>query len=135
MILNVTLLKSTNMLLFVQADYEFINFLFGLLTIRLGKVEWFLGSNTGLKSIDNLHGSIADNSNNKQLRNSDTKDLLIKSSSYNDIIQFYDLNFCSSRKLCLVKEETMYMVSDDLTVAPLGMTSCLSLLNGLNISV
>ncbi|KAH6756556.1 hypothetical protein C2S53_002121 [Perilla frutescens var. hirtella] len=88
MILKVMIQKSTNKLVFAQADQDFINFLFGLLAIPLGKVECYLGSNTGLK--------------NQQYH---------------------------------VKRERMYMVSDDLTVAPLAITSFLSVLNEFKISL
>ncbi|XP_047938310.1 uncharacterized protein LOC125186045 [Salvia hispanica] len=64
MMLKVMLQKSTNKFLFAQADCDFVNFLFVMLIISLGRVEWFLGSSTGLKSMDNLHRSVADNSNN-----------------------------------------------------------------------
>lgn len=74
---KVMLQKSTKKLLFAQVDYDFINFLFGLLIIPLGKVEWFLGSNTGVKSMDNLHRSVADDSNNMHLKSSEMKDSLI----------------------------------------------------------
>lgn len=141
--MNVTLQKSTNKL-FVQADYDFINFLFGLLTVPFGRVEWVLGSNTGLKNMDNLHRSIADDSNNKQLKNPETKYLLIQSnysdalknpetndlliqSNCSDAYGVSSLNFSSSRILSHVKEASMYMVNDDLTVAPLGVTSLVSM--------
>lgn len=39
MILKVMLQKSTNMLLFAQADSDFVNFLFANLTVSLGRVE------------------------------------------------------------------------------------------------
>ncbi|KAL7129051.1 hypothetical protein ABFS83_13G037100 [Erythranthe nasuta] len=40
--------KSTNKLLFVQAEEDFVDFLFSLLTIPLGGVEYLLDSNTSL---------------------------------------------------------------------------------------
>ncbi|KAL1555512.1 hypothetical protein AAHA92_11237 [Salvia divinorum] len=58
MILKATMQKSTNKFLFAQADNDFINFLFGMLTVPLGSVVWYLGSNSGLEAIDNLHRSI-----------------------------------------------------------------------------
>ncbi|KAL1560819.1 hypothetical protein AAHA92_10990 [Salvia divinorum] len=138
MILKVMLQKSTNMLLFAQADCDFVNFLFANLTISLGRVEWFLDSDTGLESIDNLHRSVADDSNNIHVKDSCTKDLLIKpkptsfSTSQNE---YRFLNFNQHMPCAYVDGAIMYMVSDDLTVAPLGVTSGLSVINELKISL
>ncbi|KAL1555510.1 hypothetical protein AAHA92_11236 [Salvia divinorum] len=60
MILKAMMQKSTNKLLFAQAQHDFVSFLFSLLSIPLGKVEWYLHSNTGVSAIDNLHKSIPD---------------------------------------------------------------------------
>lgn len=51
--------RSTKRLLFAQVDHDFINFLFGLLSIPIGRALWLLGSETGLENIDNLRRSIA----------------------------------------------------------------------------
>ncbi|KAH6756557.1 hypothetical protein C2S53_002122 [Perilla frutescens var. hirtella] len=139
MILKVMLQNSSNELLFVQADDDFINFIFGVLTVPLGRVESYLGSNTGLKCVDNLHRSIADNFDHKHLKSPWIKDLLIKPTIYDPRYvppnEFFPLNFNPKRNQDHVKGSRMYMVRDDLTVAPLGLTSTLSVLNGLKISL
>ncbi|KAH6788982.1 hypothetical protein C2S51_003988 [Perilla frutescens var. frutescens] len=141
MILKVLIQKSNNKLVFAQADQDFINFLFGVLTIPLGKVEWYFGSNTGLKSLDNLHRSIAENSKNMHMKSSETKCSLINPTLARRYCfrstsnEFYHLNFDPSDNQSHVKEVRMYMVSDDLNVAPLSVTSCLSTLDGLKISL
>ncbi|XP_057792676.1 uncharacterized protein LOC131009389 [Salvia miltiorrhiza] len=133
MILQVMLEKSTKKLVFAQADCDFIDFLFRMLTFFVGRVEWFLGSNTGFKSIDNLHRSIADTSKNLHLKTSRIKDLLVMCTPTSD--EFCCSNFNSDENQCYVKRARMYMVRDDLTVAPFGVTSSLSVLNELKISL
>ncbi|KAL6529638.1 hypothetical protein OROGR_015261 [Orobanche gracilis] len=59
LILKVIVQKTTSKLLFAEADENFVDFLFSLLTIPLGGVEHLLGSSTSLKNIDNLYQSIA----------------------------------------------------------------------------
>ncbi|KAH6785641.1 hypothetical protein C2S51_038096 [Perilla frutescens var. frutescens] len=139
MILKVVVLKSNNKLLFAQADCDFINFLFGMLTVPIGRIEWYFGSNTGLKSVDNLHRSIADESKKLHLKSADIKGLLIKSTVPTNFPitsnEFSHLNFDPDAKNHHVKGVRMYMVSNDLTVAPLAMTSCLYVINELKVSV
>ncbi|XP_073153335.1 uncharacterized protein [Henckelia pumila] len=52
--------KSTNRFLLVQARKDFIDFLFSLLTIPLGRVQSLLGYNNYLGSINNLFWSMHD---------------------------------------------------------------------------
>lgn len=49
--------------------------------------------------------------------------------------EFSRLNFGSNGNECRVKGERMYMVSDDLTVEPLAMSSCLAVFDKLKICV
>ncbi|KAL6577185.1 hypothetical protein OROMI_011461 [Orobanche minor] len=60
--------KSTSKLLFAEADENFVDFLFSLLTIPLGGVEYLLDSSTSLKNIYNLYQSIACPNLDKYLR-------------------------------------------------------------------
>ncbi|KAK6134780.1 hypothetical protein DH2020_031450 [Rehmannia glutinosa] len=59
MILKVIVQKSTNKILFAEAEEDFISFLFSLLTVPLGGVERLLEGSTCLKNIDNLYRSIS----------------------------------------------------------------------------
>ncbi|KAK6157294.1 hypothetical protein DH2020_011542 [Rehmannia glutinosa] len=172
MILKVMVRKSTNKLLFAQAEEDFVDFLFSLLTIPLGGVECLLGSNTSLKNVDNLYTSLANINGDKYLKTKDTKTMLLKPKlphgyiSKNQIfplteesaplLYYREPNFhfdvteylspsdqrsgiqVSSFKTPkgegnYVDGSRMYMVTDDLTVTPLCMTSSLSILNGLEI--
>ncbi|KAL3830427.1 hypothetical protein ACJIZ3_019229 [Penstemon smallii] len=72
-----TLHKSTRKLLFVQAEEDFIDFLFSLLTIPVGKVGSLLGGNTSLGSIDNLYSSLASLNAVKFLKTTSIKNMLL----------------------------------------------------------
>ena len=138
MILKVILQKSTNKFLFAQADGVFVNFLLSMLTISLGRVEWCLGSNYGLNAIENLHSFVACTSDDRLLKWSYTKDMVIKPKP--------TCYSCNENENCLlnigqigcqsyVNGARMFMVSDDLTVAPWGVTVGLSVINELKISL
>ncbi|KAH6796561.1 hypothetical protein C2S52_021115 [Perilla frutescens var. hirtella] len=141
MILKVMIQKSTFKLLFAQADSEFINLLFSLLTLPKGRVEWYLGSNTGLKNMDSLHRSIAVDNFDKHLRElivegSRKTDYLINPAVY-DIYrssnEFSPLNFSQHGSKFYLEGSRMYMVSDDITVVPLTITSSISIINKMKI--
>ncbi|KAI3457332.1 hypothetical protein Pfo_013995 [Paulownia fortunei] len=167
MILKVMVQKSTKKLLFAQAEEDFIDFLFSLLTIPLGGVECLLSSNTSLENIDNLYRSIANINGDKYLKTQDTKTMLLKPKLPHGYISNYQIlplseesapvlyyygNYSRNEEwLSLspawdrtavqyrkgqgnyVKGPIMYMVTDNLTVKPLCMTSSLSILNKLKI--
>ncbi|XP_047949641.1 uncharacterized protein LOC125198256 [Salvia hispanica] len=128
MIVKATIQKSTNKFVFAQADSDFINFLFGMLTLPLGSVLWYSASNSGLEAIDNMHRSIADDSIKVQLKSAKTRDYLTMSN--HEIISHLNFDVRNHH----VKGERMYMVSNNLTVSPFAMTSCISVLNDLKIS-
>lgn len=157
MVLKIMLQKSTNKLLFAQADHDFISFLFGLLMIPLGRVEWYLHSNTGLRTTDNLHRSIPDSLYRNGLMTPLSKDLLFKPNLSNDsssndsssnesssrgrdtdysfVNEYIPLNFDMSENQYHVRGSRMYMVSDDLTVKPLSITSSISAIKEMKISL
>ncbi|XP_042008755.1 uncharacterized protein LOC121757288 isoform X2 [Salvia splendens] len=134
MIVKATIQKSTNKFLFAQADNDFINFLFGMLTLPLGSVVWYLGSNSGLVAIANLHLSVADESKKVQLKSAKTRVYLTKS-NLSQSNEFSRLNFDPDVRNHNVKGERLHMVTNNLTVSPLTMTSCIYVLNELKISV
>ncbi|KAL8474302.1 hypothetical protein ACS0TY_030944 [Phlomoides rotata] len=144
MILKVMFQKSTKKLLFAQADEDFVDFLFSLLIIPLGRVEWLLGSNTCLNNIDNLHRSIADHIDDKYLTFS--KEKVMKPEVHSMYYIRHFLPLCDPRKLShnslqkpdipfFVGGSRMYMVTDDLTVNRLCISSTVSLLNQMKISL
>ena len=129
MIVKATIQKSTNKFVFAQADNDFVNFLFGMLTLPLGSVLGYSASNSGLEAIDNMHRSIADDSIKVQLKSAKTRDYLTMSN--HEIISHLNFDVRNHH----VKGERMYMVSNNLTVSPFAMTSCISVLNDLKISM
>ncbi|KAG8387034.1 hypothetical protein BUALT_Bualt03G0211100 [Buddleja alternifolia] len=70
--------KSTNKLLFIQAEEDFVDFLFSFLTIPLGGVVGLLGSKTFLGSVDNFYRSIENLDSDKHMKNPGTKEGLLK---------------------------------------------------------
>ncbi|XP_057792678.1 uncharacterized protein LOC131009392 [Salvia miltiorrhiza] len=144
--------KSTNKLLFAQARHDFVSFLFGLLAIPLGRVEWFLHSNTGVRATDNLHRSIPDSLYCYNIMTTETKDMLFKPAMFNEpssngsssrvrtshngfCNEYLPLNFALSENKDYVKGSSMYMVKDDLTVAPLSVTSSVSVINEMKVAL
>lgn len=77
MSLKVMVQKSTNKLLFAQAEDDFIDLLFSFLTIPLGGVVCLLNFNTSLKNIDNLSRSIRLWISDKYMKTPDIKNRLI----------------------------------------------------------
>ncbi|KAL3635456.1 hypothetical protein CASFOL_020003 [Castilleja foliolosa] len=143
--------ESTNRLLFVEADGNFIDFLFTFFTIALGTVECLLGSSTGLKNIDNLHRSLGNITDEKYLNTEDIKYMLLETKLptgyvskdkilplFEEIREFYDGDIVYSVKSPkgpgnYVKAQKMYMVADDLTVKPLYTASSISIFNQLKV--
>ncbi|EYU32398.1 hypothetical protein MIMGU_mgv1a023888mg [Erythranthe guttata] len=154
--LKVILQKSTNKLLFAQAEDDFVDFLFIFLAIPLGGVEHLLGSNTCLKSIDNLHRSVADLMDHKSLASADTKKMLMNpklhhgyisknpifplseqrlyATCYNltGVTKFSSFNFKTGQGK-YVKGRKLYKITDDLTVTPFCMASAVSVIESLNV--
>ncbi|CAA0808599.1 Protein of unknown function (DUF674 [Striga hermonthica] len=169
MILKVMKQKSSQKLLFAQADDDFADFLFSLLMIPLGGALSLLGTNTGVTSLDNFYLSVQNINGDKFLTKDRTKfrktELPIGYMSPNQLLPLTDgghaelryvrasetyrcylspstMTYRPSTLLRLkspkgngnyVKGPTMYMVTDDLTVTPLCVTSSLSILDRLGI--
>ncbi|KAL6529635.1 hypothetical protein OROGR_015258 [Orobanche gracilis] len=68
---------SKNKILFVEADDNFVEFLFSLLIAPLGGIEHLLGGSTTLKNIDNLYRSIQNINADKYLKTQGTKTMLL----------------------------------------------------------
>ncbi|KAL7086731.1 hypothetical protein ACP275_13G018800 [Erythranthe tilingii] len=149
--LKLVLQKSTNKLLFAQAEDNFVDFLFSFLAIPLGGVEHVLGGNTCLRSIDNLYWSVADLTDHIA-----SKNMLMNPNlhhgyiSENQILPLSEkslwptfksewgtIKFSSAKfvrgKGKYVKGPRMYKITDDLTVTPFRMTSTISDIESLEI--
>ncbi|KAL8058493.1 hypothetical protein ABFX02_03G022100 [Erythranthe guttata] len=125
--LNLTLIvqESTNKLLFAQAGREMVDFLFGLLKITLGDVQFLLGSNSCLKSINNLYESTEDPS----LVQARTRCRIMQPKRYKYVLTSSILEVQGE----YVKGPKMYNIADDLTVTPFSTASTISILNSLKV--
>ncbi|KAH6788977.1 hypothetical protein C2S51_003983 [Perilla frutescens var. frutescens] len=129
-VLKVSLQKSTNKFLFAQATNEFADLLFSFLSVPLGGVEQLLGGKTSLKSIDNLYRSVTDVIEHKYFRTPHTKNRLINPKlAHGSCVSFNWIEGIGKN----VKEQKMYIVSDDLSVTPYSIASSISILNGLGV--
>ncbi|KAH6827121.1 hypothetical protein C2S53_004727 [Perilla frutescens var. hirtella] len=155
MILRVMLRKSTNKLLYAQAEEDFAELLFSFLIIPLGGVECLLAGKSLIKCMDKLYSSVAHHIDNKYFKTPDAKNSLIKPkiphgyiskkhilplieeelpSSYRQITLFSSLKFPKGHGNYL-KAPTTFMVTDDLTVTPLCIATTVPFLKGMKITV
>ncbi|KAG8362864.1 hypothetical protein BUALT_BualtUnG0029600 [Buddleja alternifolia] len=153
-IVNAIISKSTNKILLVEADEDFINFLFSLLVIPLGKVVHHLGVDSSIGSVDNLYQSIINLEGGRYLKNEDLKNILLELelppeylstnhifSHIEDItlvmpssvsnVKFVDGN----GTLGYVKRPATFMVTNDLVVTPFLAVSSLFFVTSLKIPV
>ncbi|KAL9164824.1 hypothetical protein ABFS82_06G129100 [Erythranthe guttata] len=166
--LRLVVKKSNNKLLFAQGDDDFVDLLFSFLTIPLGGVECLLGSNSCLKSIDNLYKSVVDFIDDKYWVSPSIKNRVMKPNlpkgyvsegtilPLSEQVTLYYHRDMNQKKEWLsysigkdsglfretvfrrgqenfVRGTKMYMVTDDLTVTPMCMTSTLSILKKMEI--
>lgn len=152
---------SGNKLLFAEADEDFVNFLCSLMIIPLGGVEFILCSNTCIASMDNLYRSVVHAMDDKYFVNPDMKTRLknLKNEDENASRLFYhrdmelgkewlsssntDVDALSTCAIIerpkakgngeYVKGPKRYIVTDDLSVAPLSITSSLYVVNQMKI--
>ncbi|KAJ0524572.1 hypothetical protein HanHA300_Chr09g0301991 [Helianthus annuus] len=147
--LEVSLQKSTGKLLFVEAEEDFVDFLFSVLSIPLGTVigELLKGASS-VTCIDNIFKSVSNMSvGRRHLKSHDIKDMLLKphiGQQYSSRHQFFPL---SCTPLCwrdcfhkdpridngLLKQSGLFIVTDDLIVTPSSSYSTLNTLNDLKV--
>ncbi|KAL8474317.1 hypothetical protein ACS0TY_030958 [Phlomoides rotata] len=129
--LKVMFQKSTKKFLFAQAEEDFVYFLFHmLLTIPLGLVDYYLGSDTSLNNIGTLYRSMADLINYKHLNGIDAKIRLMKSETFSSS----QLSRIVNKGFNGEGSKFMYMVADDLTVTRLSLFTTLSVLDRMKVS-
>ncbi|XP_073153346.1 uncharacterized protein [Henckelia pumila] len=135
--------KSTNRILVAQTWEDFADFLFSLLAIPLGRVQFLLGNNTCFYSIDNLYRSISSLEDLKYVKSRETMARILEPrippynlSSY----QIYSSTLAKNendrpkrpRKFC-ERTHDIYGVTDDLVVSTPSSTSIVSILNKMEI--
>ncbi|MFS7965944.1 hypothetical protein Hanom_Chr09g00768091 [Helianthus anomalus] len=149
MLLEVSLQKSTGKLLFVEAEEDFVDFLFSVLSIPLGTVigELLKGASF-VTCIDNIFKSVSNMSvGRRHLKSHDIKEMLLKphiGQQYSSRHQFFPLACTPLRwRDCfhkdpridnrLLKQSGLFIVTDDLIVTPSSSYSTLKALNDLKV--
>ena len=133
--------------MFAHAKTDFVEFLFSLLVIPLGGVEWLLSNKSSIKSIDNLYKSISCLIDDNHFKSSCMKNRLIKPNlpygytsanpilplteeetfpddACEDISVFSHIIFPQGRGK-YINGPRSYQVMDDLTVKPFHVSSIL----------
>ncbi|KAF5789095.1 hypothetical protein HanXRQr2_Chr09g0366811 [Helianthus annuus] len=148
-LLEVTMQKSTGKLLFAEAKGDFVDFLFGLLSIPLGTVVGeLLKGFSSLTCMDNIIKSISDMSVGTYFMSQDIKEMLLKPhigqhyTSKNQLFPLEGTPLHYSHKEhgdprkdgVLIKRPGLFIVTDDLTITPSSSNSTISTLSSLNVS-
>ena len=129
MSLKLLINKKDDKVVFAEAEYDFIDFLFNLLTLPIGTIVSLLPKENCLR---NLHKSINKLEEAYLLPNQSVDSLLKMNTPVDAILHFFDLPLSSSDRH--VKDGLVtYMVADDLSVTPMSMTSTMALFKKYNI--
>lgn len=127
--------KSTKKFLFAHAQQDFVDFLFSLLLIPLGRVVMFLGNKTGLNNIDNLYMSIDDHFDEGLLNGTGyTRDWLLGNDTPTEEKSWFTSDNKISEPYFLINRSRDFIVMDDLSVTPFSVCTTLSLLNQMKVS-
>ncbi|KAK9074318.1 hypothetical protein SSX86_006916 [Deinandra increscens subsp. villosa] len=137
MVLEVTLQKSTGKLLFAEAKEDFVDFVFGFLSIPLGTViGTLLKGSSSITCMDNVFRSISNMSVGRYLKSQDIKNMLVEPcfgqgyTSKNITFPltgtvttkkgaFFNYQLKDPRiKEAFLKESGMFFVTDDLLITP-----------------
>ncbi|XP_073153355.1 uncharacterized protein [Henckelia pumila] len=156
--------KSTCRVVLAQSRHDFVDFLFSLLTIPLGRVQFLLGDKDCLGSIRNLYRSISNPETVKYMKSKEAITRLLEPElpllylSLHQIfsleeqlppsrykvksmilpVGMYDMNWIDPKgKGSFVKEvpRALFVVSDDLVVSTPSSTSIISTLNKMQIPI
>ena len=120
--------KKDDKVVFAEAENDFIDFLFNLLTLPIGTIVSFLPKENSLRD---LHESINKLEEAYLLDQSDDSFLKLKTPAY-AFLPFF--NPYSSRSHSHKQDNLVtYMVADDLSVTPKSMTSTMALFKKYNI--
>ena len=128
--MNLKLLINTqdNKVVFAEAEKDFIDFLFNLLTLPIGTIVGFLPKEICLgglhKSVKKLEGAYL------QPNQSSDSPLKLNTPAY-AILPFF--NPSSSRSYGHVQGLVTYMVTDDLSITPMSLTATMTLFKKCNI--
>ncbi|KVG91777.1 Protein of unknown function DUF674, partial [Cynara cardunculus var. scolymus] len=130
--------KSKKKVLCAQVENFFVELLFSFLTIPLGAVKRLTKDNSSPMGIDNLYNSISSFGDRKYLKSEDVTTMLLcpkLAANYlrvTDFLPIYDVN---TSKGHFLKEQTTFIISDDLEITVSPSISTISKFNTLGISV
>ncbi|MFS7965971.1 hypothetical protein Hanom_Chr09g00768371 [Helianthus anomalus] len=148
MLLEVSLQKSTGKLLFAEAKEDFVEFLFGFLSIPLGTVIGTLTNGASSYScMDNILKSISNMSVGRYLKSQPIKDMLLKphiGQKFSSKHQVFSLKAVPTVATDhgkkdpridggFLKQSGMFMVTDDLTITPSSSFSTMDVLKKLKV--
>ncbi|ESR49316.1 hypothetical protein KPL70_011036 [Citrus sinensis] len=129
--------KRANKVIIAEAKKDFVDFLFNLLSLPISTVIRLLKNGSTLGCVDNLYQSL-ENLNDAYLQPNQNKDDLLKrhvTAALNapPLLPEARISTCNCKKPSageggVVKNLVTYMVSDDLSVTPVSMTSGIELL-------
>ncbi|KAK1373181.1 hypothetical protein POM88_029374 [Heracleum sosnowskyi] len=127
--------KSTNRILSAHCSEDFIDFLFSLLTIPLGKVISLLNKNhESTLCIENMHHSVVELNVHEYLLSEKLKDKLLNPKLARYYPGFFkELTDESTKIDGFVRGPTKFLVTDDLFVSPLSSMSCFTYLQSLKV--
>lgn len=150
--LRVFVQKSTNKVLYAQAEEDFVELLFGFLVLPLGAAVRILERSSLNKCFDLLYMSVADHIDNKYLKIGAKKMLTNPKLPHGYVSENYILPLVQEVLTDLhqdlfpsemfpnglgkyLRAPRTFKVMDDLTVTPLCIASALSFLNGMKIPI
>ncbi|KAI7725306.1 hypothetical protein M8C21_017947 [Ambrosia artemisiifolia] len=147
--LEVSLQRSTGKLLFAEAEEDFVDFLFGLLSIPMGTVvgELLKGASS-LTCMDNIFKSLSNMSVGRYLKSQNIKDMLLKphtGQQYPSKNQVFPLEGSPLHQHSQylkdpridggwLKQSGMFIVTDDLIITPSSSYATLNTLKDLKVS-
>ncbi|XP_076935935.1 uncharacterized protein LOC143602837, partial [Bidens hawaiensis] len=119
MLLDVSLQKSTGKLLFAEVEEDFVDFVFGFLSIPLGTViGTLMNGASSIGCMDNILKSILNMSVGRYLKSQVIKDMLLK--------PHFGQEYSSLNQL--------FPVKDDLVIAPSSSHMAMNNMHKLNVS-
>ncbi|KAJ0705931.1 hypothetical protein HanLR1_Chr09g0301031 [Helianthus annuus] len=143
--LEVSLQRSTGKLLFAEAKNDFVEFVFGFLSIPLGTVIGELSSGaSSFRCMDNIFKSISNMSVGSCLKSQYLKDLLLTPHTgllHSSKYQLFSLKCTPSCRALndpridekFLKQSGMFIVTDDLIISPSSSFSTMNTLNNLKV--
>ncbi|XP_076919182.1 uncharacterized protein LOC143602839 [Bidens hawaiensis] len=153
MLLDVSLQKSTGKLLFAEVEEDFVDFVFGFLSIPLGTViGTLMNGASSIGCMDNILKSILNMSVGRYLKSQVIKDMLLKphfGQEYSSLNQLFPVKGSDTTRVqfgfhfhlndprmngVFLRQSGMFFVTDDLVIAPSSSHMAMNNMHKLNVS-